>query len=188
VLYHGASLPARLPYVTRVVRDRSQPENQFVDNASRRELCDAAIKTQASRSRRPGPKPSSRRRARDVAAVGFRRRVHTELCRDRRRLLRPSGVVLLERLPERAHPFTGSLFLGELPHLHFGKIALDRLGDKGLAGSIARADCRAAIHHSPKASRQWTQWPALAPPRLLLRLLNQPIERVPQFQGEGPAP
>src|SRR5829696_4360234 len=70
--------------------------------------------------------------------VGFRRRVHTELCRDRRRLLRPSGVVLLERLPERAHPFTGSLFLGELPHLHFGKIALDRLGDKGLAGLIAR--------------------------------------------------
>src|SRR3954451_12074654 len=70
--------------------------------------------------------------------VGFRRRVHTELCRDRRRLLRPSGVVLLERLPERAHPFTGSLFLRELPHLHFGKIALDRLGDKGLAGSIAR--------------------------------------------------
>src|SRR3954454_3302389 len=68
--------------------------------------------------------------------VGFRRRVHTELCRDRRRLLRPSGVVLLERLPERAHPFTGSLFLGELPHLYFGKIALDRLGDKGLAGSI----------------------------------------------------
>src|SRR3954462_12313928 len=27
----------------------------------------------------------------------------------------PGGVVLLERLPERAHPFTGSLFLGELP-------------------------------------------------------------------------
>jgi hypothetical protein len=47
----------------------------------------------------------------------------------------------------------------------------------------ARADCRAAIHHSSKASRQWTQWPALAPPRLLLRLLNQPIERVPQFEG-----
>ena len=62
--------------------------------------------------------------------VGFRRRVHTELCRNRRRLLRPSGVVVLERLPERAHPFTGSLFLGELPHLHFGKIALDRLGGK----------------------------------------------------------
>ena len=70
--------------------------------------------------------------------VGFGRRVHTELCRDRRRLLRPSGVVLLERLPERAHPFTGSLFLRESSHLHFGKIALDRLGDKGLAGSIAR--------------------------------------------------
>src|SRR4051794_260206 len=34
--------------------------------------------------------------------VGFRRRVHTELCRDRRRLLRPSGVVLLERLPLEA--------------------------------------------------------------------------------------
>ena len=57
--------------------------------------------------------------------------------RDRRRLLRPSGVVLLERLPERAHPFAGSLSLGELPHLHFGKIALDRLGDKGwLARSL----------------------------------------------------
>jgi hypothetical protein len=48
---------------------------------------------------------------------------------------------------------------------------------------VAGADCRAAIHHSSKASRQWTQWPALAPPRLLLRLLNQPIERVPQFEG-----
>src|SRR3954452_13978242 len=42
-----------------------------------------------------------------LVLVGFRLRVHTELCRDRRPLLRPSGVVLLERFPERPHPFTG---------------------------------------------------------------------------------
>ena len=39
---------------------------------------------------------------------------------DNARWMRASGVVLLERLPERAHPFTSSLFLRELPHLHFG--------------------------------------------------------------------
>src|SRR5215203_3560821 len=38
-----------------------------------------------------------------------------------------------ERTPSLA-PFSWA----SCPHLHFGKIAFDRLGDKGLAGSIAR--------------------------------------------------
>src|SRR3954464_10204796 len=87
-----------------------------------------------------------------LVLVGFRRRVHTELCRDCRRLLRASGVVLLERLPERAHPFALPFFLRKPSHLHFGEIAFDRLRDEGLAHlALSQSTEAGARQHRSKA-------------------------------------